>query len=1168
MNPAPNDEARTWRRLWPLAGAQFLGVFNDHAFKIVAIFVAIGEVESYSRNAYFIGLVTAAYALPFLVFPGVAGFCADRFAKRNVVVLAKFAEIVIMLLGALCLSRAAGWGPWPLVTVMFLMALQSCPFSPAFNGNLPELFSEKQISRVNGIVGMLTFLAVICGMGGGIMLKAVSGRHPGTCGLVFSGIAALGFLVALSAVPGLPADRRRRWNWNWLSEYLAGWRHITASHALFRCILGDAWFVGAGTALQMLLLLYGKYNLAIPQEAGWGVLQLILAVGIGAGCFLAGRMSGRKVELGLVPYGAVGMTCFLLLAAWRPGAPVDLTAPALRLYPWLMGELLLAGLSAGFFIIPIRAYLQEKSNPVVRGSIIAFCNVICFVAILAAGMLMLAFAAAKEVGGGVAATGFRAWLAGLDAPALIVALALGTFGVAVYTFLLLPEFAMRFAAVTLTNTLYKLRIKGAEYVPEHGPALLVANHVSFVDGFLISACCSRHIRFLMHQDYYRMPWFHPFVKWLGFIEVPAGASPGALRRMFEAAQAALREGHVVCVFPEGKLTRNGVMDEFRGGFARMLPEDLDVPVIPVRLGMVWGSIFSYYHGRVRPRIPMELPHPAAITFGPPVPRDITPFALRQVISRLAAETEMIPRDEERPLHYQFAKFAMRHPFRRTVADADGHGVSNFALLVRAVILSREVRRLSDPERRFVGILLPNTTVTAAAFLGVQMADKVPAMLNFTVGPEGLEAAVRKANLDLILTSRRFLGKLGLPERPEMVFLEDLAKGISRRRRLWWTFLSIVLPHQELLNLLAPETHRDVFATAVLLFSSGATGSPKGVLLSHHNLNSDVYSFLQVIGWRRERDAIVGNLPVFHSFGLNVGLWIPLMTGTRVVYLPNPLDAGAVGQAIAAHHLTLLCAAPTFLQTYLRKCPPEQLQSLRLIVTGAEKLRPGLAERCREVTGLAVVEGYGCTECAPVVAINLARDMLSLGVESGPLGSVGMAMPGICVEIVDPATRQPLPPNTDGLMLVRGPNVMQGYLDDPEKTAAALRDGWYDTGDIARMDPDGRITITGRLSRFSKIGGEMVPHEGVEAALHEALGGEDRVCAVCGAPDPAKGERLLVFHTVLSVTPGELVARLRDYGKLPNLWIPRPENFREIPELPLLGSGKLDLKALQKMAEDA
>jgi acyl-[acyl-carrier-protein]-phospholipid O-acyltransferase/long-chain-fatty-acid--[acyl-carrier-protein] ligase len=324
----------------------------------------------------------------------------------------------------------------------------------------------------------------------------------------------------------------------------------------------------------------------------------------------------------------------------------------------------------------------------------------------------------------------------------------------------------------------------------------------------------------------------------------------------------------------------------------------------------------------------------------------------------------------------------------------------------------------------------------------------------------------------------------------------------------------------------------------------------------------------VIGWRGRQEAIVGNLPLFHSFGLNVGLWIPLMTGTRVVYLTNPLDAAAVGRAIAEQRLTLLCAAPTFLQAYLRKCTPEQLASLRLVVTGAEKLRHALAERCREVTGLAVVEGYGCTECAPVVAVNLTKDMLTLGVEAGPIGSVGMAMPGICVDIVDPETRKPLPPNNEGLMLVKGPNVMQGYLDDPAKTAEALRDGWYDTGDIARMDADGRITITGRLSRFSKIGGEMVPHEGVEAALHEALASEDRVFAVCGVPDPAKGERLLVFHVAMDIAPAALTERLRAADKLPNLWIPRPENFRQVEALPLLGSGKIDLKQLQKMAEEA
>jgi len=786
------------------------------------------------------------------------------------------------------------------------------------------------------------------------------------------------------------------------------------------------------------------------------------------------------------------------------------------------------------------------------------------------GMLMFFFTAGAEIGGGEAVQlldKIKSCCLSLSPVNILGGISVTTLLVSIYAFKVLPEFAMRFAAVTLTHTIYKLRIRGMENLPEHGPALLVANHVSFVDGFLISACSSRIIRFLMHEDYYNLPLFRHVFKWLGFIEVPSPNKPKGIRRAIETTREALRNGDIVCIFPEGKLTRNGVMDEFKSGFCRMIPDDMDIPVIPLRLGMIWGSIFSYYHGSIRPRWPMEFPHPAAVTIGKPVPKDLSPFAIRQQIAELAAETEMTPRDEERPLHYQFAKLAKRHPFRHTIKEAEGKSISNFSLLVRATLLSREIRRLSRPEETYVGVMLPNCIAAAATVLGVMSADKVPAMLNFSASRESLDSAVRKADLKVILTSRLFIKKAKIAERPEMVFLEDMAKKISFSSRLSWSLLAALLPRQELMNIVSPESHRDVFRTAVLLFSSGSTAEPKGVLLSHHNINSNVYSFMRIVGLRRWHDSLVGNLPLFHSFGITTNLWISLMTGTRIVYLPNPLDAAGTGQAIADNKLTILLATPTFLQAYLRKCPPEQFKSLRLVALGAERMRPELAEKFRRATGLTPLEGYGCTELSPVVSVNIANSFLNLGTQSGPVGSAGMPMPGICVKIVEPETLETLSANKEGLMLVKGANVMQGYLKNPEQTSAVLWEGWYNTGDIAKMDNDGRITITGRLSRFSKIGGEMVPHEMVEQHLMDILHAEERCLAVCSVPDAQKGEKLVVLHTDLAISPEELVKQARDEGKLPNLWIPRPDNFQQIKTIPLLGSGKLDVKEIQQLAKN-
>jgi len=318
----------------------------------------------------------------------------------------------------------------------------------------------------------------------------------------------------------------------------------------------------------------------------------------------------------------------------------------------------------------------------------------------------------------------------------------------------------------------------------------------------------------------------------------------------------------------------------------------------------------------------------------------------------------------------------------------------------------------------------------------------------------------------------------------------------------------------------------------------------------------------VIAWT-EKDKLMGNLPLFHAYGFTVGFSFMTLAGSQVVYVPNPLDGDGVIKAVAENEITILTATPTFLQNYLRKAAVEDLKSLRLVITGAEKLRSELAERFKTLTNMEIVEGYGCTELSPIVTVNLANSIFLLGKHSDHPDSIGIALPGIHIRIIDVETRKELPPGQSGLMQIKSGIVMQGYLNDPELTAKVLVDGYYDTGDIAKMDRDGYIYITGRASRFSKIGGEMVPHELLERHLLEISGHEERVLAVSSRPDGKKGEKIVVFYSDPALVPAELIAVLRQ-KKLPNLWIPKEEDFILIDHLPLLGSGKLDLKKLREL----
>ncbi len=725
----------------------------------------------------------------------------------------------------------------------------------------------------------------------------------------------------------------------------------------------------------------------------------------------------------------------------------------------------------------------------------------------------------------------------------------------------------RLAGLVLSHTLLRVRTYGEENIPEEGPVLLVANHVSFVDALLISRCTSRPVHFMMHETFYRYPWLYPFVKWAGFIEVPA-AKPKQLHQLFLKTHELLRQGEIVCVFPEGGITRNGIMMNFRKGISSMIPPELEVPVIPVRLGMLWGFIFTYYYGKIKLRMPLQLRHPASITIGKPMSKDLSGYEIRLVLSEMAAETERIPDGHERPLHSQFAWQATRHPFRKLIKEFNGaeqKEFRNLPLFVKAMLLSREIRKLAPAEDKYVGVMMPNCAAAAVSVLAVMMADKVPALLNFTASRESNRIAIEQAGLHCILTSKMFLAKLKMEPFPQMVFLEGFAPKITKAKKIQAFLAALLIPRVILMKLLSPVSHRDVYRTGVVIFSSGSTGIPKGIMLSHHNINSDLFSFIRIMNWRNS-DKVVGNLPIFHSFGLTVCLWLPIVYSAEVVYIPNPLDAQTVGQAIRNNKLTALMATPGFLQAYMRRCDPEDFASLRLVISGAEKLRNDIADKFQEMTGLAVAEGYGCSELSPVVSINVASSVLDLGTSVGKRGSIGTPMPGICAKIVDPDTFELRPPDIDGLLVVKGPTVMQGYLNDPAKTAEVIRDGWYLTGDIAHMNDRGYITITGRLSRFSKIAGEMVPHELLEKEINEIIHSETRCIAVCGAEDSKKGEKLVVIYSDKTLDPQNIVRELRSRD-LPNLWIPRPENFYYVEEIPMLGSGKLDFTELKKIAAE-
>jgi acyl-[acyl-carrier-protein]-phospholipid O-acyltransferase/long-chain-fatty-acid--[acyl-carrier-protein] ligase len=513
----------------------------------------------------------------------------------------------------------------------------------------------------------------------------------------------------------------------------------------------------------------------------------------------------------------------------------------------------------------------------------------------------------------------------------------------------------------------------------------------------------------------------------------------------------------------------------------------------------------------------------------------------------------------------FLRMCRRNMRRSKAADSTGMDLTGSSLLMRSLILRRLlVREVLAADERNVGILLPPSCACVLVNAALALDRRVAVNLNYTLTSEVMnQFCLHPAGLRHVITSRRAMERFQLKLDAEMVYLEDLVAKVTLVDKLAAAIQARLVP--------VPILERRLRLTSVdpedlltIIFTSGATGEPKGVMLSHRNVAANIHSFDQVIQLRRT-DVVVGILPIFHSFGYSTTMWTVLTLDPKGIYHFNPLEARQVGKLSRDHGGTMLIAAPTFLRAYLRRCEPEDFAKLEVVVAGAEQLPRDLADKFQERFGVRPVEGYGATELSPVVSCNVPPDRPVPGYGNRE-GTVGQPMPDIAAKVVDLETGEDLGPGRSGMLLVKGPNVMQGYLNEPQKTAEVMRGPWYVTGDIALIDDEGFIHITGRETRFSKIGGEMIPHIRVEAAIGQLLKLDpDEVrLAVTGVPHPTKGERLVVLHTGLDLPPERICRELGQAG-LPPIWIPSPDSFKQVAEIPILGTGKLDLRRVKERA---
>ena len=1119
------------RGFWSLIVTQFEGAFNDNALKTLVTFFGLNLALSDRLHESLVPLTAALFSLPFILFSMWGGFLADRFSKRSVTIAVKVLEIGIMsfaTVGLLLKNLPMG------LSAIFLMGVHSAVFGPSKYGLLPELLPEKRLSWGNGVLELGTFLAIITGISAGALLYSAMPGREGWSGavLILLAVVGLGLSLGITRVPA--ADPSRKFDANILGGLWPQIQLMRRDRVLWLACLGNIYFWFIGQLFQQSVLDYGE-NVLKVGEVHTSYLLAALAIGIGIGSFAAGYLSAGKIEYGLVPLGSLGLSVFAALLSSRALSfnQIILVVAAL-------------GFFGGFFIVPISAILQHRPAKESKGVLLAAANLLSSAGLcVAAGVYW------------VLAVGLH-----LGPRGVFIIGAVMTLGATVYVVWLLPDCLLRFILWGLTHTLYRIRIDGRDNIPAKGGALFVCNHLSMVDALLLAASTDRPIRFIMYKGIYEQPWIKPFARVMQAIPISSELRPREMLQSLRTASEAIRNGEVVCIFAEGQITRIGQMLPFRRGFERIM-RDVEAPIIPIALDGVWGSIFSFEKGRFYFKLPRRIPYPVTVNFGKPMPHTAAPFEVRQAVQELMAQAWAHRKGRMRTLDRSLLRSFRRHPFRLVMSDPQNARLNAVSALTRTVYLARRLKKAWEGQR-MVGLLLPPSVPGALVNFAALLMGKVPVNLNYTLSEAALASCIGQCEIKTVLTSRTFLEKVKLKLPGEVLFIEDLAAHPSPLERLVAFLSACCLPAATLEMTLGCQQRVALDDVATVIFSSGSTGDPKGVLLSHFNIGSNIGQLEQVFGLD-PKDGMVGVLPFFHSFGFTGTLFLPVICGMRVAYYPNPLDAKAIGAMVNQYALTFLLATPTFLQLYLRGCAPEQLGSLRVVMTGAEKLPERLATTFEEYFGIRPLEGYGCTECSPAVAVNTldfrAAGFRQVGVKRG---KIGHPLPGMCVRLVDPQNGDPVPMGQAGLLLVRGPNVMQGYLGRPEKTAEVLKDGWYTTGDIAQLDEDGFLQITDRLSRFSKIGGEMVPHIRIEDLLHEFAGGSEQTFVVTSVPDEKKGEKLIVLHRL---PPEKLELCLSKLAKseLPNLWKPKADQFFHVDAFWYLGSGKLDLRRVREAA---
>lgn len=1138
----------------PFFTAIFLNAFVDLGHKII-IQNTVFKLYDGGTQVILTAIVNALILLPFILLMSPSGFLSDRFRKSSVMRFSAWAALVCTI--CITLFYYMGWF-WAAFAMTFLLAAQSAIYSPAKMGFIKELFGKERLGEANGVASALAIVAILAGIFAYSVIFELGYRGAGNITSeadVVKAIAPVGFLLIANAVielimmyrlPQLPANGPST-SFSW-PRYLTGRLYkddikpLARSRAIRLAVIGLATFWGVG---QVMLAAFPSFYKEYLLNDNTIVVQGILAcsgIGIALGSMVAGKFSRNYIETGLLPIGALGIAGGLLLLP-------NLTSP------WAFAlDFLFIGFSGGMFIVPLNALVQYNAEENELGKTLAANN-------LVQNMVMLSFLAIT------ATVAYFGWSSKLLLQMIAVVAIVGC----AYVIYQLPQSLTRFALTYILSRHYKVSVQGMKNIPAHGGVLLLGNHISWIDWAILQIASPRPVRFVMIRHIYQRWYLKWFFDLFGCIPIEQGPRS---RKALDNVSEALNNGEVVCLFPEGTISRTGHLAEFRKGFERACKNaNNDVKIVPFYLRGLWGSQFSRSSTRLKANSSM-LRRDLIVAFGEPMDSTTTADVIKRRVLDLSIQSWQAHMEESQSIPGVWIDTCKRVGRNTAIIDTfTDRSLSAHASLTGAITLSRRI--LPKKSESNIGVILPTSAGGALLNMAILMSGKTIVNLNYSASKEALLQAIEKADIRTIYTSGRFIKKLErrgiyleeVFESLDIVDLENLAKGISWLEKAV-TMASVKLLPKSLLKALYNHA-KTADATGTILFSSGSEGAPKGVVLSQRNIIANVQQAADVMNMEND-DAVMANLPLFHAFGLTITQFLPLLEGVPMICHADPTDALGCAKAIARYKATIMFGTSSFLRLYCRnhKIHPLMLDSLRLVVAGAEKLNEDVREAFQLKFNKPLYEGYGATETTPVASVNLPDKMepYSLQLQRGHKpGSVGMPLPGTSCKIVDPETFTELPTGEAGMILIGGVQVMQGYLDDPDKTASVIKEmeqmRWYITGDKGYMDEDGYLYIVDRYSRFAKIAGEMVSLGAVENAIKDIVNDADIDVLVVANPDPKKGEKLVALYSG-DIDIGNIKQSLIDNG-LNALAV--PSSWHCLESIPKLGSGKSDFATAKSLA---